>query len=207
MNAKRAPIIRLSIKTYDAAGKLLTDETKENDIFLYNWAVLLANLLKASFCSQIAGVYTWRNLDGTEKQTVQGEFSGAASIYNHTTSFRAPNVTDSPMANLGFIQIGGGNNAPLISDFCLQTFIAEATPTPPMIVTVGNVIKIIFSTTFSFPAETVIGETGIRLAGGISQDLTAAGKYLITRDIFTPATVPQNGTVTIQHELWLNGTP
>lgn len=199
MKAKNAPTIRLSIKTYDPAGNLLTEETKTNDIFVYNWAAFIAAWLKAAFTPSITGTYGWKNTNGEDKTSMSAEFGGLCTQYD--------NVIQGNWANNAFVQIGAGNNAPLISDYCLQTFITEATPTPPAIVLMGNVIKIIFTTTFSFPTETVIGETGIRMMGGISKDFTDAGKYLITRDIFTPATVPANGTVSIQHELWFNGTP
>lgn len=199
MYAKYAPTIRLTVKTFDAEGRQLTEETKDNDIFLYNWAALIAALLKAAFCANVPGTYAWKNLVGTARTTVSDRYCGYA--------YPGGSSANADSANGGFVQIGGGNNAPLISDYCLQTFIAEATPTPPDIIVNGNLLKIVFSTTFSFPAETTIGETGIRLVSGLSDDITATGKYLITRDIFTPATVPANGTVSIQHELWFNGTP
>lgn len=199
MKAQHAPTIRLTVKTFDSTGKQLSEETKDNDIFLYNWAALLAAWLKAAFCCGIPGTYAWKNLAGTSLQSRVDRYCGYA--------YAGGSSANADSANGGFVQIGGGNAAPLISDYCLQTYITEATPTPPDIIVAGNLLKIVFSTTFAFNADTVIGETGIRLVSGLSDDLTATGKYLITRDIFTPVTVPANGTVSIQHELWFNGTP
>ncbi len=191
--------VRLIVRTYDAAGRQLTEECKDNDIFLYNWATLIANWIKAAFCASLTGTYPWKNLEGVDKTTQQGEFSGSCRTGDGAVS--------ADIRDTGFVQVGSDPTPPQISDYKLGTFIAEATPTPPAIYVVGQVIKIVFTTTFAMAQETTIAETGIRMCGCISRDLTAAGKFLITRDTFTPATVPANGTVSVQHELWFNGTP
>jgi hypothetical protein len=71
----------------------------------------------------------------------------------------------------------------------LEAFVKEGTPTPPDIITVGNLIKIIFSTTFTLASETILAETGIRFAGALTKTVAEADKYLLTRDDLDPARV------------------
>jgi hypothetical protein len=203
MKAKSAPTIRLTVRTFDKDGRQLSEEIKTNDIFLWNWAVFIAQWLKAAFAADLAGQYQFTTVPGVATNTQAGGVSCAEHFYGIAIT---SDTGQSPWANTAFVQVGSGNNTPLISDFTLQTFVAEATPTMPDIVFVGNVLKIIFSTTFSFTEETVCGETAIRMAGGICPSSTA-NRFIITRDIFTPVTVPMSGTISIQHELWFNGTP
>lgn len=195
--------LRIIVKTFDEHGKKLTEVTKDNDIFLWNWGAIMAAYIKANFKPEIAGTFPWKNIEGVVRTTPPNHWGG---VYGYIYSSSSNGCRDTM-----FVQIGSGTTAPAISDHKLETFVAEATPTPPEVITLGNLIKITFTTTFNFPAETQIAETGIRADGfgviAVQTPPTAADRLLITRDTFTPATVPANGTVSIQHELWLNGTP
>lgn len=197
-----APIIRLKVTARDAAGNVIAEQTKDNDIYLWNWACMIAVFLKNQFAWSDAATYAVKNLAGTTQNV----------NYYYGTNVQNSGTYGSyfPWANTWRVQIGSGSNAPTITDYAMQTFVQEVQPTIPEIVIPNgsNILKLVFSSTFSFTAETICAETGIRIAGLFSSSTSGtANQYLITRDTFTPITVPAAGTITLQHELWFNGTP
>jgi hypothetical protein len=192
--SRAAPVIRLHITAKDAAGNVIAHQIKENDIFLWNWAVLIAQFLKLQFAPSDATTYGYKNTAGTAKTTAAPSMYGISYTVDWKSSWR--------------IQIGSGSNAPAITDYCLQSFVKEVQPTIPDIVIPqsGNVLKLVFSSTFTFTAETVCAETAIKASGCLENSIAATADYLLTRDTFTPVTVPAGGTITLQHELLFNGT-
>lgn len=194
-----APIIRLHVTAKDAAGNVIAHQIKDNDIFLWNWIVFLAQFFKMQFAPSDSTVYQWVNIEGTPRNTQpQYLFGGSDS----------PGQTAWHFNGMWRIQIGSGSDAPAITDYCLQTYVKEVQPTIPDIVfpIAGNVLKLVMSSTFTFTAETVCAETAIRGIGGFTNTFAVADQYLLTRDTFTPVTVPAGGTITLQHELLFNGT-
>jgi len=192
---KPGAIVALKITTRNAAGEIIAEEYKKDDIYLWNWAVLLAQILKLQFAPMDTTTYAYKNTAGTAKVTTATYLNGRQNRWG--TSFEG----------MWKVQIGSGSNVPAITDYALQTWVKEVQPTIPDLVTLGNVVKIVFSSTFSFTAETICAETAIKATGCLSSTIDAASDFIITRDTFTPVTVPAGGTVTLQHELWFNGTP
>lgn len=194
--SRAAPVIRLHITAKDAAGNVIAHQIKENDIFLWNWAVLIAQFLKMQFAPMDATTYAYKNTAGTTLSTAYSQFFGyrLSPNYDWKSTWR--------------IQIGSGSNAPAITDYALQTFVKEVQPTIPDIVIPqsGNLLKLVFSSTFTFTAETVCAETAIKASGCLASGVAAAQDFILTRDTFTPVTVPAGGTITLQHELLFNGT-
>jgi len=194
--SRAAPVIRLTITAKDAAGNQIAHQVKENDIFLWNWAVLIAQFLKLQFAPMDATTYGYKNTAGTQLTTTPAYFYGyrGSPNYDWKSTWR--------------VQIGSGSNAPAISDYSLQTYVKEVQPTIPDIVIPqsGNLLKLVFSSTFTFTAETVCAETAIKASGCLASGVAAAQDFLLTRDTFTPVTVPAGGTITLQHELLFNGT-
>lgn len=198
MKGKPGAILALKITTRNAEGEIIAEEYKENDIYLWNWAVFLAQILKLQFAPLDATTYGYKSTQGTARVTTNANLNGNNDPGNNWGS---------DCGGLWRVQIGGGTNAPAITDYSLQTWIKEVQPTIPDIVTATPILKIVFSSTFSFTADTTVSETAVKATGMITSGITSADDYILTRDIFTPVTVPAGGTVTLQHELWFNGTP
>jgi len=187
----KGSIIRLIATARDANGQIISTQTKDNDIYLWAWAVLITQMLKIQFAPDAATTYGFTNLSGVSKTTTNNFFAG---------------VTQSDYANTWRVQVGSSSKVPAISDYALTAYLMEAQPTQPEIVVAGQILKIVFSTTFQFQTETIVAEIGIRGYNAFTTP-NIAENYLLTRDTITPVTVPAGGTVTLQHELWFNGTP
>jgi len=188
----KGSILRIVGIVKDAEGNEVSRFTKDNDIFLWNFAVLIAQYLKQNFIPTDPTVYSFVSVDGVTRTTTKDQFpgSGGALADNINSKWR--------------VQIGGGATGAAITDYCLVSGIQEVVPTLPEIIVDGSILKIAFSSTFAFAAQTVVSETSIKANGAITNSDTP---YIITRDTFTQQTVPAGGSITIQHELWFNGTP
>jgi hypothetical protein len=191
-NGKGA-ILRIVGIVKDAQGTEISRFAKDNDIYLWNWAVLVAHFLKMNFCPADATTYAWKGIDGTTRGTTATQFPANGNWTDYYGSAWK-------------VQIGGGTTGAAVTDVALQSFIQEVTPTLPEIITADPILKIAFSSTFAFTSQTVVSETAIK-ANGMICAVNQSFPYLITRDTFTPQTVPAGGSITIQHELWFNGTP
>lgn len=187
---QKGSILRLIGTVKDAEGRIVSTFTKDNDIYLWSWAVFWADLLKQNFCPMDATVYTYKSVDGVSRTTVAG------TIYGQNNG--------NTMESTWKVQIGGGAVAPAITDYVLGSGIQEVTPTLPEIITDGSILKVVFSSTFAFASQTVVSEIAIKANYVIRND---NAPYLLTRDTFTAQTVPAGGSITLQHELWFNGTP
>lgn len=188
----KGSILRIIGIVKDAEGNEVSRFTKDNDIFLWNFAVLIAQFLKINFVPTDTTVYSFVSTDGTTRTTTYNQFaanSGSLSD-NINSKWR--------------VQIGGGATGAAVTDYSLVSGLQEVVPTLPEIIVDGSILKIAFSSTFAFAAQTVVQETSIKANGGIINSDTP---YIITRDTFTAQTVPAGGSITIQHELWFNGTP
>jgi hypothetical protein len=188
---QKGAILRLIGTVRDADGNEIQTFTKDNDIYLWNWAVFWANILKQNFCPTDPTIYQYKGIDGIAANTPVN----ALYAYNWTTE---------NFHGKWRVQIGGGSVAPAITDYKLGSALQAVNPTFPEIITDGAILKIVFSSTFAFGAQTVVSEIAI-LGDGIMRPDDIP--YLITRDTFTPQTVPSGGSITLQHELWFNGTP
>ncbi|PKG31107.1 MAG: hypothetical protein CW742_15130 [Methanoregula sp.] len=123
---------------------------------------------------------------------------------SHTGVFYRVSTGDN-WANNGKILLGSSQQAPNIRDINVAVSVTEMTPSVPVISTTGNTIKVITSGTASFASETVIGEASLLLAepwGTVNTNRIA-----VTRDTFTPVTVPAGGSITVQFEMWFNAMP
>lgn len=183
-------ILRLIGTVKDADGRIVSTFTKDNDIYLWNWAVFWAQILKINFCPNDSTVYAFKTVDGTARATIAGVIYGQGS--------------GNPMESTWAVQIGGASTAPAVTDYVLGSGIQQVTPTLPEIITDGNILKVVFSSTFAFSSQTVVSEIAIK---GNYVLNNANAPYLLTRDTFTAQTVPAGGSITLQHELWFNGTP
>jgi len=189
----KGSILRLIGVVRDKDGNECGRFVKDNDIFLWSFAVIIAQFLKMNFCPSDATQYAFTDITGTARTTQSNYFGGYNSYNDYVNGYWK-------------VQIGGGSDGAAITDHALQAFLQEVQPTLPEIITDGNILKIAFSSTFAFAAETVVSETAIKGNGCI---LPREGNvsYEVTRDTFTPQTVPAGGSITLQHELWFNGTP
>lgn len=185
--------ITLKIKATDAAGKVFHEECRENDLFLWNWGVFWAQFFKVQFNYTDPTTFAWKDLNGAERVTSAGNLYGWYDA--------SPDIWYG--LNEGRVRVGSGNTAPTISDYALQSEVAAVVPNPPVVVTSGNIIKVLFTATFTFQMEKTCGEVGV----SVSDFLDGSNAMLITRDIYTPVTVPAGGALALQYELWFNGTP
>ncbi len=183
--------ITLKIRALDKTGTVIYDECKENDLFLWQWGVLWTQFFKIQFAASDPTVFEWRDITGATINTSSNQFYG---YYSSTYGMSKARV-----------RVGRGNTPPIITDYKLEDEIAAVVPNPPTIVTSDNIIKVLFTATFVFQEETICGEVGISVSDYI--DPNANKTALITRDIFTPVTVPAGGALALQYELWFNGTP
>lgn len=180
--------ITLKVKAFDTEGNITAEECKENDLFLWNWGVFIAQFFKMQFQYSDPTVYQFTDINGTVRNTSATGMCGYNSGQWNDTSR---------------VQIGSGTNAPSITDYNLQQFIAEVIPNLPDVVVSGNTLKVVFAATFPFSSETTVAETGIKMG----DCLVDGYPFLITRDTFTPVTVSAGGSLSLQYELWFNATP
>ncbi|MDN7025083.1 hypothetical protein FGU65_09315 [Methanoculleus sp. FWC-SCC1] len=180
--------ILLKIKAHDADGNLIHEECKENDLFLWGWGVLIAQMFKVAFQYTDPTVFEYFDINGTVRNTVSSGHYG----YNVL-----------PWANTARVQVGSGQGAPSISNYQLEQYVAEVIPNIPDVIVSGDIVKVLFSATFAFQSETVCAETGVKMGDVLNDGVF----FLITRDTFTPVTVSAGGSLSLQYELWFNGTP
>lgn len=186
--------ITLNIKAMDVAGTVIHEDCRENDLYLWNWAIVWAQFFKLQFNQADTTVYEWQNTAGVAKTTVFNDLLGAYH-YGSTHIYYG--------MDRGRVQIGSGQTPPTILDYALEAKVAEVPPSPPVVITDGDVVKVLFTATFTFQEETPCGEVGISLR----ESFIPNEEILITRDIFSPVTVPSGGSLSLQYELWFNGTP
>ena len=194
----KGSILRLIGVVRDKDGNECGRFVKDNDIFLWNFAVIIAQFLKLNFCPTDPTVYSFTDMAGTARTTQSNYFGG----YTPQAAASYPDYFNGYWK----VQIGGGSDGAAVTDHALQAFLQEVQPTLPEIITDGNILKIAFSSTFAFSAETVVSETAIKGNGAILP-AGVSSPYAVTRDTFTAQTVPAGGSITLQHELWFNGTP
>lgn len=180
--------ITLKVRACDAEGNVTAEECKENDLFLWNWGVFIAQIFKMQFQYYDPTVYQFTDIGGTTRNT------SATTLYGYNSG---------QWNDTARVQIGSGTNAPSITDYALQQFIAEVIPNLPDVVVSGNTLKVVFAATFPFADATTVAETGIKMGDCLVDGYT----FLITRDTFTPVTVSAGGSLSLQYELWFNATP
>jgi hypothetical protein len=187
---QKGSILRLIGTVKDADGRIVSHFVKDNDIYLWNWAVFWAQLFKMNFCPNDTTQYGYKSVDGVARTTVWSTVYGQGNGNTMESTWK--------------VQIGGASTAPAVTDYVLGSGIQEVTPTLPEIINDGNILKVVFSSTFAFSSQTVVSEIAIKANYVIRND---NAPYLLTRDTFTAQTVPAGGSITLQHELWFNGTP
>lgn len=181
--------IGLKITAYDKDGNKTAEVCKDGDLFLKNWAVMIAATLKYGFNYTGQKSYIFTKEDG---QTLYLA-AGAAYFY----------AAHSYWINTGRVVLGSSTALPTINDYRLGAPLIEITPNLPVLQNNGNVIKVIFTATASFENQVTVSEVGIKIENPVSQD----SFVYITRDTFDPVTVTAGGTITIQFEMWFNGMP
>lgn len=183
--------IDLRVTVRDKDGKIINEQCKEGDLYLYNWAVWLMNFLKYGFNGKV----TTKTYYGLRRDNTQLTTTGSVYPVNNGNWW----------AGGGKIQLGSSQQVASILDFAIAVPVQEITPGVPVIVSAGNVVKVIISGTASFVSQTIVSEAGLVLSDPNS---TGNGnKSLVTRDTFTPVSVPAGGSITLQFELWFNGMP
>jgi hypothetical protein len=187
--------IDLKITVRDKDGRIVNEQCKEGDIYLYNWAVLVASVLKNGFAGQATSktYYGIRQSDGAQlAYTTQWFYrSDTGTLY---------------WGNNGRICLGSSSQAAAIRDYCLAAPVKEIVPSVPLIQQDGNTLKIVVSGTASFASETMLSECGLAICHPFGTD-NGTYRMMITRDTFTATTVPAGGTITLQFELWFNAMP
>jgi hypothetical protein len=182
----------LTVTVRDAEGRIVSEECKDNDLYLLNWGALIAGVLKEAISTSYAQRFKGHNLDG-DSYTTGGGFWGSVSNTNEDGG---------GWDNTGRIQFGVSSTPPTIYDYKLGNYTAEVQPNAPVILNDGNVIKIVFTGTLSFENEITLSEVAYKVL-----EPHARVDCILTRDIFTPVTVPAGGSITVQMEFWLNGMP
>jgi len=184
--------IDLRVTVRDANGEIVHQECKEGDLYLYNWAVWLVGILKFGFNAMVSTKYYY----GLRRDNTQ------RSGYGYVEAV----ANGDYWAGGGKIQIGSSTQPASILDFAIAVPVSEITPGVPVIVSTGNVVKVIISGTASFASQTVVSEAGLVLTD-LDYSNNSTYKTLVTRDTFTAVTVPAGGSITLQFELWFNGMP
>lgn len=186
--------IDLKITVRDKDGRIVNEQCKDGDIYLYNWAVFVASILKNGFSGQAVSktYYGIRQSDG-------------AQLALTTQWFYRSDTGNLWWGNNGRICLGSSSQAANIRDYCLAAPVKEIVPSVPLIQQDGNTLKIVVSGTASFASETMLSECGLVICHPFTTDTSL--RMLITRDTFTPTTVPAGGTITLQFELWFNAMP
>jgi hypothetical protein len=181
---------------YAAIGEIF-QESIEDDLFLWNWGCYLAHFLKRQIVTSDPTVYVATDTGGNAVNMGGGTFmaSSQASSYNGNVA----NWYNSLKAC-----VGGGSVVPIITDYQLGQQWQEVMPTSPKLIASGNILKVLFSASFPFASETICSEVGLKMKGAYS---TSPAQFFMTRDTFTAVTVPAGGSLTVQFELWFNGTP
>lgn len=193
-------MLAILVKGFDEEGNLIAEEYKKNDLYLWNFAVFLTHWIKRWNNTSDPTAYQYTDMSGTVRTINSYVFSS-----HNMQSYNDPGSYEGAWANSLKAIVGSNNTPPTITDYQLYAQVAEALPTAPALITSGSILKQLFSATFPMSSETVCAEVGLKMK---SQD-TYAGGYatLITRDIFSPVTVPAGGSLTVQFEFWWNGTP
>lgn len=189
----RKSCMMLDIRAFDAEGKEIFREYKEDDLFLWNWGCYLAHWLKRSINTSDGTLYGAKDENGNDVNF--GDFFHTSDDYSSYVG---------NWANSLKAAVGGGSVAPAITDYQLGQKWQEVMPTAPKLIVTGSILKILFSASFPFAAETICSEVGLVMKGAYG---TSAARFFMTRDTFTPVTVPAGGSLTVQFELWFNGTP
>lgn len=177
--------ISLKVAVTDKDGNLTAERCKDGDIFLKNWGLLVAGVLKYMFCKSAGGQYIFQIVNGTTIISQNAEYP----------RYGGP-------CNLGRIALGGSKKAATVYDYCAGSEIIQVVPNVPAIANVGNVIKTIFTGTASFEGDVTLAEVSLYVNNPFGGGLIA-----ITRDTFDPVTVTAGGTITVQFEIWWNGMP
>jgi len=185
--------IDLRVTVRDKDGRIVNEQCKEGDLFLYNWVVALMNLIKYGFM----GTANNHGYYGIDQSGLQ--FSTIGYGYPSVSSGRN-------WGGGGRIVLGSGTQAATIRDYCIAIPVATIIPGAPSVSSLGNVLKITITGVATFAADTLISEAGISLAH-IHWGNSGNGYSLVTRDTISPVTAPAGGSLTIQFELWFNGMP
>lgn len=208
--------IDLYITVRDKDGKIVSEQCKNGDLYLYNFAAMIASILKYALASSATKKYYVTGRDGVQLAFADVIHCSRSGSGINTGSAYQNNTTNYPMwADVGKIVVGASTAAPSINDFDLQIPVAEIVPLIPQIETVGNTLKVVITGTSLFEAQTTIAEAGLSITppwwgSSISYCSTVYGfkkPTLITRDTFEPATIPAGGSATIRFELWFNAMP
>lgn len=188
--------IKLHISVKDADGAIISETCKNNDLYLWNFAVMITHWIKRWNKISDPTSYQYTDINGTVQTITSGTHVWASHNYD------GYNYNIGNWGNTLRAVLGSGSTPPVITDYCLNQQVAEAVPTSVALVTAGNVIKQLFSATFPMAEETIGAEIGLRM-----KMMDNVGTVLITRDIFVPVTIPAGGSLTVQYEFWWNGTP
>jgi hypothetical protein len=191
--------IDLYVTVRDKDGVIISDQCKNGDLYLYNFAVIIASILKNCMTSSAVKPYYVMRRDGLQMAAVG-------------TTYASYSYNCHKWANQGKICVGGSSRPASVLDSNLGIPILEIVPLIPQIETSGNTLKVIITGTAVFPVESVLAEAGLSLTPpwfgyDTSGNPTPAYPTMITRDTFTPATVPAGGSMTIRFELWFNSMP
>lgn len=192
----------LIITARDADGNQISQECREGDLYLWNFASMLAHFFWRQFNTADITAYSQTSLNGTAI-TADSSFGSSHSLYSQNNAYWRSTLR---------ALVSTGTTSPTITDYALGglTSISAMTTCPKIITTTGsNILKLMMSATFPMVSETICGDCGLvmKSPATINNTQTDATKILLTRDIFTPVTVPAGGSLTIQFELWFNGTP
>ncbi|RXE56402.1 hypothetical protein ABH15_09975 [Methanoculleus taiwanensis] len=184
--------VHLTVTVRDAEGRIVSEECKDNDLYLLNWGALIAGVLKEAISTSYAQRFKGHDLNG-DSYTTGGGFWGSPDNSQEDGG---------GWDNTGRIQFGVSSTPPTIYDFALGNYTAEVQPNAPVILNDGNTIKIVFTGTLSFENSITLSEVAYKV-----KEPHARVYCILTRDIFTPVTVPAGGSITVQFEYWLNGMP
>ncbi len=199
--------IDLFVTVRDKDGRIVSELCKEGDLYLYNFVVIIAGILKSALCHSPVKPYYVIGRDGVQIQASTPVFCSQTQYTNGSSS----HYLIQNWANQGKIVVGSASTPPQTWDFDLGLPIKEIPGLLPTIETSGNTLRVCMAGTALFDVETVLCETGLSLTppwwcpNQTAQP--APTPVLITRDTFPAQTVPAGGTATIRFELWFNAMP
>lgn len=181
--------VLLHVVSRDAEGNVVTDQWKENDLYLWNFANWTASIFGA-----VEYTYDIKADDGTEL--------GVRTYLFVPTGY----YDDSDVV----IQVGNGTTSPTISDYQMDsagTWFDEQAISSPSVSWVGNLANISMSATFSYVSAQNVSEAGFGLINFYHVTPSAGADsdtLLLMRDTFTPVEVGAGGDITITYIMRMN---
>lgn len=187
--------VKLIIWVRDAHGNIVGERSKDDDLYLMNWGVLIATMLQVGINTGVGTPFRGHDTSGSSY------FSGS-----RWGAFGQPSGSSYNSAgadNTGRVMFGVSAVPPTLEDYKNGNNMITVSPNAPVITNEGNIMKISFTATAPVENEITLSECAYYVKSPVNGYPTV----ILTRDIFDPVTVPAGGSLTVLFEFWLNGVP